>query len=101
MFAKLKQFKDLRDQAKKIQSALAEENITAETLGGKIKLTMDGNLGIASINIDPELLSPDKKEKLEAGIRDAHGEALKKIQKIMALKMRDMGGMPNIPGINS
>lgn len=101
MFQKLKQFKDLRDQAKKLQSALSEENITSETLGGKIKLTMDGNLGIAKLDIDPELLTPDKKSRLESGICEAHGEALKKIQKIMALKMRDMGGMPNIPGINS
>jgi len=84
-----------------LQSALAEESITAEAVGGKIKLTMDGNLAVTKLDIDAEMLSPDKKERLESGICEAHSDALKKIQKVMALKMRDMGGMPNIPGINS
>jgi DNA-binding YbaB/EbfC family protein len=100
MFNKLKQFKDLRDQAKTLQDALAKETVTAEALGGKIKLTMNGNLAMIGLSIDPELLAPDKKTKLEDGIKEAHTEAMKKIQRIMAMKMKDMGGLPNIPGLN-
>jgi nucleoid-associated protein EbfC len=98
MFNKLKQFKDLRDQAKELQSQLAEETITITE--GKVTLTMDGNLGIKSLDIDPEMLSVDKKEKLQKDIISAHEKALKKMQRTMAMKMKEMGGLPEIPGLS-
>ncbi len=98
MFNKLKQFKDIRDQAKEIQSKLAEESATAES--GGVSLTMDGNLKLTKVNINTDLLNPDKKEKLEKALINAHSDVAKKIQKIMATKMREMGGMPNIPGLS-
>lgn len=100
MFEKLKQFKDIRDQAKQLQDMLGKESITADAASGKVVLTMDGNLGITAISIDPELLSPDKKEKLQTAIKEAHADALKKMQRVMAMKMKEMGGLPNIPGLN-
>ena len=54
-------------------------------------VTLDGNLQMSGIAIDPELLAPDKKEKLEVGIKDAYKDALKKIQRIMASKMQESG----------
>lgn len=101
MFNKLKQFKDLRDQAKTLQDALGKESVTVSAAGGKVSLTMDGNLTLSKISIDQELLSPDKKERLESSIKEAHSDAMKKMQRIMAMKMKDMGGLPKIPGLNS
>ena len=100
MLNKLKQFKDLRSQAKQMQSALAGESATGKAAGDKVILSMDGNLKLTAIAIDDELLSPDKKDKLQSAIKDAHSEAMKKIQRIMAMKMKEMGGMPEIPGMN-
>ena len=100
MFNKLKQFKDLRDQAKEWQEKLGAESVTGQAAGGKIVLTMDGNLAMTGLAIDDELLSPSMKDKLQSGIKDAHKEALKKVQQIMATKMKEMGGLPNIPGMN-
>lgn len=98
MFSKLKQFKDLRDQGKKLQNALAGESVTTRAAGDRVALTMDGNLRLSGLAIDEELLAPDKKEKLQEAIKDAHNEALKKMQRIMAGKMQDMGGfdMPKV-----
>ena len=100
MFNKLKQFKDMRDQAKTMQSTLAQESVTVKAAGDKIILTMDGNLSMTGLAIDDELLDPTKKEKLQEAIKDAHKDALKKIQRIMAMKMKEMGGLPNIPGMS-
>lgn len=100
MFNKLKQFKDLRDQAKTLQDTLGKESVTVDAVGGKIKLTMNGNLALTNVTIDPELLTPDKKNKLEEGLKDAHADAMKKMQRIMATKMKEMGGLPNIPGLS-
>jgi len=98
MFNKLKQFKDMRSQAKDIQSALANESVTVNS--GGVELTMDGNLALKAINISEDMLVIDKKSKLESAIINAHANALKKIQRIMAMKMKEMGGMPSIPGLS-
>ncbi len=100
MFNKLKQFKDLRDKAKELQDVLGKESITTTAAGSAISLTMNGNLDITDLTIDDSLMAPDKKAKLAEGIKDAHKDALKKMQRTMALKMRDMGGLPNIPGLS-
>ncbi|MFH1286219.1 MAG: YbaB/EbfC family nucleoid-associated protein [Candidatus Magasanikbacteria bacterium] len=100
MFNKLKQFKDIREQAKTMQSALAEESITVKEAGDNIILTLDGNLQMTGLAIDDSLLEPGKKEKLQNAIKDAHGKAMKKMQRVMAIKMKEMGGMPDIPGLS-
>lgn len=98
MFSKLKQFKDMRDQGKKLQEALGGESVTVRALGDKVVMTMDGNLRISGLVIDPEVLTPDKKSKLESAIKDAHDEAMKKMQRIIAGKMQEMGGFPGMGG---
>ena len=100
MLNKLKQFKDLRSQAKQMQGALAQDSVAVRAAGGKVVLTMDGNLKLTGRSIDDELLSAGKKAKLQDAIKDAHAEAMKKMQRIMALKMKEMGGLPNIPGLS-
>lgn len=98
MLGKLKQFKDLRDQGKQLQSALSGQSATVTALGGLFSLTMNGNMGIESVSIDPGLLTPEKKVKLEGAFKDAHSDALKKIQKIIATKMQESG--MKLPGLN-
>jgi DNA-binding YbaB/EbfC family protein len=90
MFNKLKQFKDIRSRAKDLQSALGQESAEGSAQWGKIKVVMDGNQKVKSISIDPSLMN-DKKS-VEEGCRDAVNDAVGKIQKIMASKMKDLGG---------
>jgi len=97
MFSKLKQFKDLRDQAKQMQNVLAQESTEGSADWGKVKVKINGNQEILSVEIDPELLSADNKEKLESAIKEATNDAIKKVQRIMADKMRSSGF--NIPGM--
>ena len=98
MFTKLKQYKDLRDQGKKLQEALGGESASANNFGSTVTITMDGNMQITEVKIAPEMLVPEKKEKLESAIKDVHADVLKKIQRIMAGKMQEMGGF-NLPGM--
>lgn len=97
MFEKLKQFKDLRDQAKQMQGALAKETAEGSAAWGKLKITMNGNMEILNLTIDDELMA--SKEKLADAVKDAHKDAMKNVQKIMAKKMQEMGGFGNIPGL--
>ena len=96
MFNKLKQFKDMRDSAKKMQNALSGESATVREAQDKIVMTMDGNMNMTGLAIDDDLLSPAKKEILQKAIKDAHSSVMKKIQRIMASKMQEMGEL-NLP----
>lgn len=98
IFSKLKEFKDLRDQGKKLQDSLSGETVTTTAMGGKVVLIMDGSMAISGLTIDHEVMSPGYKEKLEQGIKEAHREALKKMQRIIAGKMQQMGGFPGMGG---
>jgi DNA-binding protein YbaB len=91
MFNKLKQFKDLRSQAKTLQNALKEETVEVEK--GGVKIVMDGNQEITNIDVSSDLLSPEKKQDLEKAIKDANTSAIEKTKKVMAQKMQSMGGM--------
>ena len=91
MFNKIKAIKDLRSQAKQMQSALSEIEEEGSAAWGKVKISVDGNQKVLNISIDEEMMGD--KEKLEDAIKEAFNDAMKKIQKKMALKMKDMGGL--------
>ncbi len=90
MFNKLKQFRDLRSQAKTMQNSLAQEIITQERRGSSIKL--NGNLEILEVSLNSELSNSEQAEN----IKNLLNEAIKKAQKIMAKKMQEMGGIPGL-----
>lgn len=74
-----------------MQSMLAQESAEADAAWGKVKVKINGNQEVLDIQIDPELLTPDNKEKLQNAIKDATNDAIKKVQRIMAEKMRASG----------
>ncbi len=98
MFEKLKQFKDLRDKAKVLQTALATEKVDGSGAWGKVKIEMDGNQTVTSVDVHEELLQASEKNRLQDAIKEALNDALKKAQKKMMEKMREMGGL-NLPGM--
>ena len=98
MFNKLKQFKDLRDQAKQMQNVLAQETVYADSAGGKVQIVMDGNQVATGVQIDPEFLKPERKAEVERAVKDAVNDAVKKAQTAMAKKAREMGHL-NLPGL--
>jgi len=91
MFSKLKQFKDLRSKAKHIQSELAQEKAEGSAGWGKVKVSLDGNQHCQSVTIDPSALAD--KTKLEDMLREAFNDGMSKIQKVMAAKLKDAGGL--------
>lgn len=90
MFNKLKQFKDLRQQAKTVQSALAQESVTEEKNG--VQIILNGNMEVTKLTLNPEL----SKEAQEAALMSCFNEALKRAQKLMAKKLQEMGGLPGL-----
>ena len=93
MFSQLKQFKQMRDQAKTLQQTLSTEHVESTAAWNKIKIQMDGNLSVQSVDIDPELLTADNKQKVQDGLKEAFNDGIKKLQKIMATKLKEQGGL--------
>lgn len=89
MFNKLKQIKDLRDQAKSMQSALSEVIVVGQSKHKKVMVTIDGNQKVQGVQIEDDL----ERDKIEDHVKDALNDANKKLQKEMATKMKDMGGL--------
>lgn len=90
MFNKLKNFKNLRSQAKVMQNALAGETVTVEK--GGIKVVMSGNMEITLITLNENLA----KNSLEGMLTEIINEAIKKTQRLMAQKMQEIGGIPGL-----
>ena len=97
LFSKLNQIKDLKEQAKNLQNQLSQESVTVEKHG--VLLIMDGNQKIVKLDINQEYLLPEKKEQLESLLIDLHDDAIKRVQRLMAEKLRASGNF-NLPGLN-
>ncbi|MBU0619553.1 YbaB/EbfC family nucleoid-associated protein, partial [Patescibacteria group bacterium] len=78
MFNKLKQFKEMRSQAKALQNSLAQESVTVEK--GGVKVVMNGNMEVTFLTVNQEL----SKDSLEGMLVDCINDAIKKTQQIMA-----------------
>ncbi len=91
MFSKLKQFQDLRSQAKTMQNALAQETVTEEKNG--VKVVLNGNMEVISLTLNDSLSKSSQEDTLKTCFNDA----LKRAQRLMAKKLQDLGG---IPGLN-
>lgn len=83
MFNKLKQFKDLRSQAKKMQKKMEEEILEKEKNGVRIKI--NGSNEILELDIDQEAM--DDRNKLAKTIKEVFKDAMKEMQRRMAKKM--------------
>lgn len=96
MFDKLKQIQQLRTQAKQIKDSLSQETVEGIGANGQVKIIIDGNQEIKEVSIAQEILND--KINLEKAIKEAGNDAIKKVQKVMAQKMSQLGGF-NFPGL--
>jgi DNA-binding protein YbaB len=93
IFSKIKAIKDLRSQAKEMQTILKDVLVEHEHKGSKVAL--DGNMEVKSLTLNTERGHAD----LQNDVKELMNEALKKTQRKMAEKMRESGKM-NLPGLS-
>lgn len=92
MFDKAKKMWELQSKAKAIQNELKSMEFTAEELGGKVTVTVNGEQKVVGIDIAEELLTPTEKEAVERFVRQATNAALSKAQQEAAGKMKAIAG---------
>lgn len=90
---------ELQGKAKKLQQELKQLQFEGVELGGKVKVTVDGEQKVSSIHIDDSLLDPSEKEALIRFLTQAFASATKRAQQAAAQKTKAIMGGLGIPGL--
>jgi DNA-binding YbaB/EbfC family protein len=92
-FNQVKMLNDLR----KAQKELKQQKIVVEAGDGMVEVTINGELKIEKVTIDPAMVDLEDIEELETAIQDAVRDGMAKAQEIAAEKMKPlMGGLGNL-----
>ncbi|CAG5012095.1 Nucleoid-associated protein YbaB [Dyadobacter sp. CECT 9275] len=102
MMGLMGKMKDLQARMKEAQDQLSGLVETAESGGGMVKATVNGQKSLIGLEIDQDLINPDDKEMLQDLIVAAVNKALETIEpKIKEhLQKATNGLLPNIPGLD-
>ncbi|MBN1862805.1 MAG: YbaB/EbfC family nucleoid-associated protein [Dehalococcoidales bacterium] len=95
----LNQARELKAKLDKAQQELSNTVVEASVAKGAVKVTMDGQQKVKSVQISPGVMNPEKPEKLEELVAKALNEALAKSQKAAAKQLRGLTGGLKIPGL--
>lgn len=94
MFDKMKQLMEMKKQAETLKKQLDSASVDVDRGGIKIRIT--GSQKFQSIEVAPELLKPEGKQRFEQELLNSVNAAIAESQKLAAAKMKDV--MPGMPG---
>ena len=96
----MRQAQQMQENLKKAQDELSQLEVTGESGGGMVKVTMSCKHDVRRVDIDPGLPDDDK-DMLEDLIAAAVNDACRKVEKTTQEKMSGLaGGMGLPPGID-
>ncbi len=99
MLDKLKNMFEAQKKINEIKKNLENTIIEHSVSDGKLKLSMDGTQQVISVDINPELLQPEKKDLLQKLFKDCVNGASEKVQKVASEKLKSAIGDLKIPGL--
>ena len=95
----MKQAQKMQAQMAKIQEELADEKVEANSGGGMVTVTANGQGEILSVRIDPEVSGGQDVEMLEDLVVAAMNDALRRAEATAAERMSSVtAGLPLPPG---
>ena len=95
----MRQAQELQAKLAKAQQELADTTVEASSGGGAVKVTINGQQNIQSVEISPEAVNPDDVELLEDLVLTAVNEAISKSQELAAEHLGKLTGGFKIPGL--
>jgi hypothetical protein len=81
---------------KKAQEEIANMEVTGESGGGMVKVTMNGKHEVKRVQIEPQVVSEDR-EMLEDLIAAAFNDAVNKVDQQTQARMSSVMGGINLP----
>lgn len=84
--------------------AAAQENLKSQTVdasagGGMVKVTVNGEMELVNLTIDPDALDPEDVDMLQDMIMAAVNEAVRGVNELANKQMGAITGGLNIPGM--
>lgn len=95
----MKQARKMQEQMVAMQEQLATKTVEASAGGGMVKVSVNGNMQLESVAIDPDALDPEDVEMLQDMIVAAANEAIRGMGDIANREMGAITGGMNIPGM--
>ena len=95
----LNQARELKSKLDKAQKELGTTIVEADSGKGAVRVTINGQQKILSVQISPEVIDPDNAKRLEDLVLKAVSEAIAKSQKLAAKHLGGLTGGLKIPGL--
>ncbi len=95
----INQAKELKARLDKAQKELGDTLVEGNAGRGAVKVVMDGQQKIRSVEISPKVIDPQKPEKLEELVLKAVADATARSQKVSSKHLKSLTGGFKIPGL--
>ena len=96
----LKQAQEMQSRMAKIQEELAQKTVDGSAGGGMVRVTVNGQLALTSLKIDPTVINSEEKEMLEDLIMAAINDGMRKARDMASTEMSKITGGLKIPGLS-
>ena len=94
-----KQAQEMQAKLARVQEDLGHRTVEGSSGGGMVRVTVTGQLNLASIKIDPAVVNADEREMLEALVLAAVNEGMRLAREMAAEEMSKITGGMKIPGL--
>ena len=92
--------KEMQARFQAMQEEIANIEMSGQSAGGLVQVTLSGKFEMKSLKIDPSLFKEDDVEILEDLILAAHNDAKAKVEQTMQAKTAELtAGLPIPPGM--
>ena len=95
----LRQAQQLQAKLAKAQQELGNATVEASSGGGVVKVVIDGQQNVRSVEISPEVINAEDAEFLQDLVMAAVNEAIAKSQELANKHLSSLTGGLDIPGL--
>lgn len=95
----MKQARKMQEQLAAAQESMKDVTVDASAGGGMVKASVNGDLELVSVTIDPDALDPEDVDLLQDMIVAAVNEAIRGVSEVASEQMSSITGGLNIPGM--
>ncbi len=95
----MQQLRQLQEEMARAQESLGDEVVRVSVGGGAVQMTMTGHQRLQSVQIEPDILTPEDVEMLQDLILAAVNEAMERSQQLASERMGALTGGLNVPGL--
>ncbi|HXG49882.1 MAG TPA: YbaB/EbfC family nucleoid-associated protein [candidate division Zixibacteria bacterium] len=96
----LKQAQEMQARIAKVQEELAHKTVEGSAGGGMVRVTVNGQLTVSAVKIDPAALNPEDREMLEDLVLAAINDGMRKAREMASAEMSKITGGFKIPGLS-